>query len=433
MQFLESLRYKAFWIVDKLKGSPVRKNYNEIKYINEHYNTDRSQALQKKNLETLIQHAITTTTFYQDFSEAKTIEDFPVINKVMIKNDYAAFRSSKHQDATHKVATSGSSGTPFILYQDATKKLRNTADAIYFADRSNIPLGMEVYFMRIWTKKNKKSPVKGWVQNVKMQEIINFDDHEIEAFLQKLSRNPHKKGIWGYASALDNVRKYLDRHPQKAKNCNLASIVATSEYLDPHAKAQLIKHFNAPVISRYSNAENGIFGLQNINGNADYFINWASYYIEILDFDEDEPVKKGELGRIVITDLFNFCVPLLRYDTGDIGSIENDENGVPVFKTIEGRKLDMLYDTAGKMISPYFIGMHMKKYPELKQFQFIQEGKKDYTFKLNIDGKLEDEGQFINEIKGFLGNDSVIKLDYINEIPLLSSGKRKLVVNNFYT
>lgn len=431
MKFLESIRHKAFWFVDFLKGNPVLKNYNEIKFINENYNAIKSQELQKASLQNLIEHAITTTSFYRKFSKDTPIENYPVIDKIMIKEDYDSFRSSKHLNAKHKVATSGSSGTPFILYQDDLKKIRNTADAIYFADRSNIPLGMEVYFMRIWTHKNKKPLVKGWIQNVKMQDIISFNDSEMESFLNKLSRNQHKKGIWGYASALDTLRKYLDAHPEKAKNCSLATIVATSEYLDSHSKQQLKKHFRAPVISRYSNAENGIFGLQNINGNDDYFINWASYYIEILSFNNNTPVEKGELGRIVITDLFNYCVPLIRYDTGDIGAIENDKNKVPVFTKIEGRKLDMLYNTKGEIISPYFVGMHMKNYPKVKQFQFIQEDKKNYTFKLNIESPLLNDIQFISEIKTFLGEDSIINLDYVDEIPLLSSGKRKLVVNKY--
>ena len=36
-----------------------------------------------------------------------------------------------------------------------------------------------------------------------------------------------------------------------------------------------------------------------------YYIDSESYYYEILKLDSDEPAEPGELGRIVITDLYN--------------------------------------------------------------------------------------------------------------------------------
>ena len=88
-------------------------------------------------------------------------------------------------------------------------------------------------------------------------------------------------------------------------------------------KENLEKHFNTKVVSRYSNEEMGILAQQsNIEQNNAFNINWASYYVEILKMDTNEKANLGELGRIVITDLFNFSMPLIRYDTGDLGVFE---------------------------------------------------------------------------------------------------------------
>src|SRR5690606_35005053 len=107
-------------------------------------------------------------------------------------------------------------------------------------------------------------------------------------------------------------------------------------------------------------------------------INTASYFVEILKIDSDEAVTNNELGRIVVTDLYNFAMPMLRYDTGDIGSFVSDNKNY--FEKIEGRKLDQIYDTKGQLISSYIVYKNMWQYTEIIQYQFVQFGAKDYLF-----------------------------------------------------
>ncbi|MCB0445118.1 MAG: CoF synthetase, partial [Gelidibacter sp.] len=213
--------------------------------------------------------------------------------------------------------------------------------------------------------------------------------------------------------------------------CNLSSIVACSEYLNLETKKIIQDHFKTAVISRYSNAENGIFAQQKPYGSDDFYLNWASYYFEILKFDEDVPAATGELGRVVITDLFNYYMPIIRYDTGDVACQDFNENQIPVFKSIEGRKLDLIYNTKGELISSLTITGFMMKYIEVVQFQFIQEHQKKYTIKLNTTKSFNDENSLILDVKNVLGADSIIKIEYVEEVPLLDSGKRKIIINNY--
>ncbi len=71
----------------------------------------------------------------------------------------------------------------------------------------------------------------------------------------------------------------------------------------------------------------------------------------------------------------------------------------------------------------------MWKYAELKQYQFVQKGSKDYVFRLNPWTEFSREQELINEFRGYLGNDANITIKNIDETPLLSSGKRRLVIN----
>ena len=70
-------------------------------------------------------------------------------------------------------------------------------------------------------------------------------------------------------------------------------------------------------------------------------------------------------------------------------------------------------------------------YGKFRQFQLVQKSKTEYHINLNTDTKV-DEAKIITDYKAHFGNDAVITINYVNEIPLLSSGKRREVVNEYY-
>ena len=110
-------------------------------------------------------------------------------------------------------------------------------------------------------------------------------------------------------------------------------------------RRNLEKIFRCTVRSWYSNEENGIMGLQREEDES-YYIDTESYYYEILKLDSDEPAEPGELGRIVITDLYNYAIPLIRYDNGDLAVAERKEKDGRFrlyLKELYGRRGDMIY------------------------------------------------------------------------------------------
>jgi phenylacetate-CoA ligase len=92
--------------------------------------------------------------------------------------------------------------------------------------------------------------------------------------------------------------------------------------------------------------------------------------------------------------------------------------------------MDMIYDTKGRIVFPHLF-YKISDFSEHKQFQFIQEDKNIYTFKLNSNEEKTNQNGMSTYFKKYLGNDAVFNFIYVNEIPLLASGKRKKVVNNY--
>ena len=421
--------------MDRIKGRSIFNNYDEIKEINESTDQNLVQNHQKNQIDKLLVYANTNIPFYRDLSN-KAIEDYPIVDKFILKNNLDQFLSRLlKKEKLNRMITSGSTGTPFVSYQDNKKKNRNTADALYFGNLAGYELGEALFYLKIWSTANSKSKITQSLQNIFPIDVIQLTGNNVKSLVDKMNVTVGNLHINGYASALEEICKYFDSQTDEVMKSNkVSSIIVQSEALSDQTKERLNRYYDCLPCSRYSNLENGIIAQQTLKKNDIFKINNASYYIEILKLDSNVPADAGELGRIVVTDLFNYAMPFIRYDTGDIGRFSVDEYGEinhQYLAEIQGRKLDLLLDTKGNIISSYIMYKNMFNYPEIDQYQLIQEGQKEYRFVISIKKKFLKEEILKNEFVSYLGNDAIFKVEYADEIPLLSSGKRRKIVNNY--
>ncbi|MEC3966140.1 CoF synthetase [Flagellimonas halotolerans] len=423
-----NFRSELFWLLDKVKGNVIRDN---LKNIEELFDLDY-KLLQEQNqpvLGRLLDTAVNHSKFYGTYKGYESLQDFPVVNKSIIKQNFDEITLPESiGGGRFSVSTSGSTGTPFKIYQSEGKRRRNTADTIYFAMKSGFAIGDRLLYLRLWAAYYKKPEILAWIQNVDQLDVEEINDTFLESFFKKLTKDKQRKGWLAYSSAFSKICNYLDKGNYPPLDCNVTSIIAMSESLDLYTREKMEYYFKCPIVSRYSNVENGIIAQQMPN-RKEFDINWASYYVELLKIDSDDPADMGELGRIVVTDLFNLATPMIRYDTGDVATMKIGPNGFPEFSLVQGRITDILTNTKGEIISHFIIHTNLYRYPELEQVQLIQRKNKNYLFKVNSTGRFDREGEFIAFFKEYLGEDAHVSVEYVSEIPLLKSGKRKIIVN----
>ncbi|KAA1246938.1 CoF synthetase [Aquimarina sp. RZ0] len=431
MKVAERVRKNIFWFIDSIRGGKIRRHYNEVKYITEHFDQEFSKEKREEYLRKLLIHAANTTEFYGGMAVADIL-NFPIINKDTIRSFPQKFKSVKYFNKRKvSVSTSGSTGASFTVYQDLNKKYRNIADVIYFSEIIGFHVGYRLFYLRFWNMFKKKNKIQSLLQNIVPIDVFDLSPKSIKDLISRLSKDTSNKGMLGYASSYNKICTYLDSINSDVINCNLKSAVGISERLNKPTKVAMKKYFNVDMVSRYSNAENGLIA-QQPQGEDFFEINEASYYVEILSLENDKRLQPGELGRIVITDLFNYNMPIIRYDTGDIGIMDfitvNNKTKL-VFTRVEGRKMDMIRNTSGEILSTSIL-LIINKYKEIKQRQIIQQTKNEYLFKLKIESNTFDkQDEFIEEFRGYLGDDAIIRLEFVKEIPLLASGKHRAIVN----
>ena len=225
--------------------------------------------------------------------------------------------------------------------------------------------------------------------------------------------------------------EYIRKTGRDCSKFRVRAIIPISETMPEPVRRTLSEQFGCPVRAWYSNEENGIMGLQN-EDNEGYHIDTETYYYEILKMDSDEPAEPGELGRIVITDLFNYAFPIIRYDNGDTAvAVRKEKNGrfKLYLSVLYGRRSDLIYDCDGKAVTPYIITNNLWDIQGVKQYRFIQEDVQDYTIWLNGDPAKMDQKEILGRIRPYLGEEARIKIEMVDEIPVLASGKRKYIEN----
>lgn len=435
MKLLEKMRQQIFWLLDLLKGSPLKKDLNDVTYIMNHWGEHDVENKIDGYVKNILDYATENIEFYKKYRNYQSLQDFPVINKSMIRGHEEQFFSPLYDmDKMFRQETSGSTGVPFVVFQDPSKRRRARADTLYFSKLAHYELGSRLYFSRVWEARTVRSPWTCFKQNWIMHDASKLSDKDLAMLLDILSKDRSTKSIILFASTLTAIAKYIEKNDINP-SCKIESFITISEALEPWTKNIIQKRFKTLVFSRYSNQELGIMG-QHLSNSNEFMVNVASFKIEILDMEEDKPAKEGEAGRIVVTDLFNKAVPLIRYDTGDIAVLKSNSikgRNIPIFEKVGGRRVDYIFDTHDKMVSPYVINTPMHEFLEIRQYQFIQESAKNYTMLLNLnDNNIFDrENEMIDMLKSFLGQDANITVSYVSEIPVLKSGKRKQVVNKY--
>ena len=425
----EKARWTGFFTLDALRGGQVKKKFDQD-YEAMRYGT--SAAADEARVASLIRHAVSTTEFYSGFSPDAALQDFPVINKETMRQHYEEMRSSKFRNAKDNriMTTSGSTGTPFSMIQDRHKALMNTADSIFLSSVGGYRIGEKIAFIRVWVDNVKKSRLQLLAENSIMMESSSLSDEAIREMLECIRREK-VRCLTGYASALSEISRYIDRKSVDMSRFHVHAILPISETMPDPVRERLSLQFGCPVRSYYSNEENGIMGIESAASNS-YYINSESYHFEILKFDSDEPAGEGEPGRIVITDLTNYAFPIIRYDNGDTAAYHRHTSNGRFRLTLTelyGRRSDMLYDTRGNAVTPFVITNNLWDVDGVRQYRFVQTGLKEYELLLNGDRERMDVGNMLDRIRPSLGEDAVIRVSFVDEIPVLASGKRKYIEN----
>ncbi|WP_340084074.1 AMP-binding protein [Siminovitchia sp. FSL H7-0308] len=142
----------------------------------------------------------------------------------------------------------------------------------------------------------------------------------------------------------------------------------------PSIRRQIETTWGAKLYDHVGMTEMGAYGYscQTQNG---IHVNESQFIAEILNMETREPVKHGEKGELVLTNLGRYGYPLIRYRTGDV--VINHQEKCPCnnhFRFLPGGiigRADDMVVIRGINIYPSSIEAIVREYPEIKEFRII--------------------------------------------------------------
>jgi phenylacetate-CoA ligase len=154
----------------------------------------------------------------------------------------------------------------------------------------------------------------------------------------------------------------------------LRELRTLGEAVDPELRALCREAWGVPLVDLYSAGETGYIALQ-CPQHEHYHILSESVSVEILR-DDGSACAVGETGRVVVTTLHNFAMPLVRYEIGDLAEVGEPcacGRGLPVLRRVMGRTRNTLVTADGKRYWPSFGVRGFSDIAPVLQHQFIQK------------------------------------------------------------
>lgn len=223
--------------------------------------------------------------------------------------------------------------------------------------------------------------------------------------------------------------KLLARHflEQGRRVDSLRQVRCLGETVDGEARRICRAAFGVDIADMYSAQEVGYLALQCPQREGAYHVQSENVLLEVVA-DDGTRCEPGETGRVLVTSLHNFAMPLVRYEIGDYavaGAPCTCGRGLPVLERIVGRTRNMLVLPDGTRHWPTFGGHSWSEVLPIRQFQFVQTGIDRIEARLVVHEALSStqEAAFAGELRNKLGYPFYIEFKYVDDIPRSPSGK----------
>lgn len=207
----------------------------------------------------------------------------------------------------------------------------------------------------------------------------------------------------------------------------LRGISTVGETVTPALRARCTEVWSVPITDIYSSQEFGYLALQ-CPVSSQYHVMAESALVEVLD-DNGDPCRPGEIGRLIITSLHNFAMPLIRYelrDYAEAGGMCACGRGLPLLARIIGRNRNMVVLPNGEKHWPQVGFAEYRAIAPVRQYQLIQQTPEEIEVRLVTDRPLvmEEEMRLTEVIHNALGWPFRLLFTYFeHEIPSGRGGK----------
>ena len=358
----------------------------------------------------------------------RDLSSYPVITKDIIRSNNLINHNAliKYKFKSH---TSGSTGQPMWTYYDVKSWIRkkylvkararmecgvkpNEKIAVFESTSQNYKDNTNIFFQKLKSRYRVFSIFEPFQNSV--QKIINFSPVV----------------LYGSPSFFFQLGQYTSQNNIKLPS--VKRIFTSSEYLQETVREYIKEKFGADVYDVYGSTEFKEVAWE-CEKHEGYHINEDEVIVEIIK--DGKPAAPGNIGNIVITDLRNTVMPLIRYQMNDKGMLLQDKcscgRTFSTMKPYAGRSSEYIVLPNDEILSPYLFTTSIEKIEGLMQYQIIQSDKNKLLVNIVSNSEyFKNVSESVKNILGHITNHNMeIEIKRKTKINVEENGKFKVVKN----
>lgn len=449
-------RFTAARIVDPLfwsvvKRLPVRARLNEFRRA-QWDDVATFEERRDRRIAALLRHAVSRVRFYReragDLSPGSIEEDplgalreFPILERTDLHDHYDDLSTGGRRGATPG-SSGGSSGTPVRFLHDGEYQSAAIAGRTLAFEWAGLHVGER--YARLWGAQRDlpsgrhaaRSRFGDFLYGRLVLDAFRMGDREMADYVRRINRF-RPVCVEAYADAAHELATFARRSGSKLARPR--SIVTGATTLFPHMRAEIVEAFGAPVFDRYGCREVGTIASEcDRHGGLHVF--GECVVVEIVD-SGGRGVGPGEEGEVLVTNLWNYTMPFIRYRIGDVAVLGAGECpcGRPysLLERVVGRSESRIVRPDGGVVMPEFfihlIGVEYNR-GAIRKFQVVQEAVdkllvRVVPFEGAADRVLADRDEIARHIASAMGGPCSIRFSLEGDIEPTRTGKHLYTVS----
>ncbi|MCI0401959.1 MAG: hypothetical protein L0212_00365 [Acidobacteria bacterium] len=411
------------------------------------------QEIRWQKLQRLLADAAREVPYYQkvfrehglDVSQVRSLEDvkrIPLLTKVHIQQNLNSLLArGTDRSALVPKSSSGSSGTPTTVYLDHERATRSWAWNTRHNRWAGLDWGSKVASM--WGQPAKTQPSSvhagGW-----WNDRLEGARQTLAAQARELHLNPYGYSpadldrfahdlaafqpdiLLGYANSLCALARHVEDN--RIPGIRPRGIIPGGEVLTSEARTRLESVFGCKVFQRYGTREVDIIASECERGGL--HLNDDHLLIELV------PEPDTGAARVVVTDLHNFAMPLIRYDLEDMATPGAETcpcgRGLSLLGPIVGRTAEVFRSRSGYSVGGLWFSSQLRLIPGLTTYQVHQTAYEDFRIRVVASRTLTDADfqSLLVGIREKFGAETHVRFEQVPEIEKVGSGKFRFLISD---
>ncbi len=328
--------------------------------------------------------------------DAADLQCLPLLTKADIRGHRSELRSEKAQRLA-PFTTGGSTGEPLIF------DLGKRRIASWVAGRQRVARWWGVSLgdpeIALWgspielTRQDRIRGLRDRLMSTRLLSAFEMNDRRITEYLDVIERHGCRQ-FFGYPSAIYLLCLQAQKEGRNLRGLGIDVVFVTGEVLFPHQRELISQTLNCPVANGYGGRDSGFIAHECPQGGMHVMSD--SIVLEIVDAS-GRPVRPGESGEIVVTDLYSEDAPFIRYATGDVGVASSRMcacgRALPLLEHIEGRSNDLVVAPDGRLINALALVYPLREINGIEQYRIAQKEVDWFHVQMTCNSEFRKEGE----------------------------------------